>query len=52
MMKCFFWLLLYELTQGDARDSQSTHAQQERAETFVAKINVIVYHGVVLDRGF
>ena len=32
--------------------SQSTHAQRERAETFVAKINVIVYHGAVLDRGF
>ena len=31
---------------------ESTHAQQERAETFVAKINVIVYHDAVLDRGF
>ena len=32
--------------------SQSTHAQRERAETFIAKINVIVYHDAVLDRGF
>ena len=32
--------------------SQSTHAQREHAETFVAKINLIVYHGALLDKGF
>ena len=33
-------------------DSQSTHAQRPRAETYVAKINVMIYHGTVLDKGF
>ena len=33
-------------------DSQSTQAQQARTETYVAKINVIIYHGAVLDKGF
>ena len=32
--------------------SQSTHAQRERAETYLAKINVMDYHGAVLDNGF
>ena len=45
-------VILPEAPLGLECRSQSTHAQRERAETFVAKINVIVYHDVVLDRGF